>query len=284
MPWSIFIPQANAMSPGLSKGELDKPMTSTDAIHEGLVQGEFFLEYLPTVSLADGRCVGAEALARWRRSSGVVQPEEFIPLIEGTYLSGMLTYWVLETVSKELGDWLRVHKDLNIGINVPPEILGRGGLEYSSTKTGVHEIRNQIVLEVSERGVPDKLGIAGLEAASRSGVRVALDDVTLSATNLVILSRCTVDLIKTDRSLTDQITPECPCPAWLSGLSALLQSTRVPIIAEGVETEAQANALRAAGVSMAQGFYFSRPISAERLKAYYSKVGGQPGRSSTRST
>ena len=91
--------------------------------------------------------------------------------------------------------------------------------------------------------------------------------------NLVILSRCTLDLIKTDRSLAEQITPECPCPAWLSGLSALLQSTRVPIIAEGVETEAQAEALRAAGVSMAQGFYFSPPLSAEKLKAYYPGAG-----------
>ena len=261
-----------------------KQMISADAIRDGLVQGEFFLEYLPTVSLADGRCVGAEALARWRRSSGVVQPDEFIPLIEGTHVSGMLTYWVLETVSKELGDWLQLHKELHISINVPPEILGRGGLEYAASKTGVSEIRNQIILEVTERGIPDNLGIAALEAASRSGVRIALDDVTLSGTNLVILSRCTLDLIKTDRSLVAQITPECPCPAWLSGLSALLQSTRVAIIAEGVETEAQAKALRAAGVSMAQGYYFSPPISAEKLKAYHSRAGGQPGRSSTGST
>ena len=66
-------------------------MTHVDAIHDGLVQGEFFLEYLPTVSLTDGRCVGAEALARWRRSSGMVQRDEFMPFIEGTYLSGLLT-------------------------------------------------------------------------------------------------------------------------------------------------------------------------------------------------
>lgn len=261
-----------------------KQMISADAIRDGLVHGEFFLEYLPTVSLADGRCVGAEALARWRRSSGVVQPDEFIPLIERTHVLGMLAYWALEAVSKELGDWLQLHKELNISVNVPPEILGRGGLEYTASKTGVSEIRNQIILEVTERGIPDNQGIAALEAASRSGVRIALDDVTLSATNLVILSRCTLDLIKTDRSLVAQITPECPCPAWLSGLSALLQSTRVAIIAEGVETEAQAKALRAAGVSMAQGYYFSPPMSAEKLTAYHSRAGGQPGRSSTGST
>jgi len=253
-------------------------MISADEVGDGLVQGQFFLEYLPTVSLADGRCTGAEALARWRRSSGVVQPDDFIHIIEGTPWSGMLTYWVLDTVAKELGDWLRVHKELAIGINVPPEILGRGGLEYVAVKTGLSEIRNQIILEVTERGIPDKLGVAALEAASRSGVRIALDDVTLSGTNLAILSRCTLDIIKTDRSLVDQITPECPCPTWLSGLSALLHSTRVAVIAEGVQTEAQADALRAAGISMAQGYYFSPPISAEQLKVYHSMAGGQSSR------
>jgi sensor c-di-GMP phosphodiesterase-like protein len=252
-------------------------MISADAIRDGLVQGEFFLEYLPTVSLADGRCTGAEALARWRRSSGVVvQPDEFIHVIEGTHLSGILTYWVLETVAKELGDWLRIHKEVHIGVNVPPEILGRGGLEYAASKAGLSEIRNQIVLEVTERGIPDTQGVAALEAASRSGVRIALDDVTLSATNLVILSRCTLDMIKTDRSLVDQITPDCPCPAWLSGLSALLNATRVAVVAEGVQTKAQVEALRAAGISMAQGYYFSPPISAEQLKTFHSSAAGQP--------
>ena len=251
-------------------------MIRFEAIRDGLEQGEFFLEYLPIVSLADGRCTGAEALARWRRPSGIVQPGEFIHLIEGTHLSGMLTYWVFETVAKELGDWLRAHNEAYISINVPPEILGRGGLEYAAQKTGLSDIRNQIVLEVTERGIPDKLGVAALEAASRTGVRIALDDVTLTGAHLAVLSRCTLDVIKTDRSLADQITPECPCPAWLRGLSALLQHTRVSVIAEGVETEAQAAALRAAGVTLAQGYYFSRPISAEELKAYYSRASGQP--------
>ena len=214
------------------------------------------------------------AWARKRWLGGDGRPESFsrkssYNIIEGTHLSGMLTYWVLETVAKELGDWLLANKEVAIGVNVPPEILGRGGLEYAAVKTGLSKIRNQIILEVTERGVPDSQGIAALEAASRSGVRIALDDVTLSSANLFILSRCTLDMIKTDRSLVDQITPESPCPAWLSGLTALLQSIRVEVIAEGVQTKAQAEALLAAGISMAQGYYFSPPISAEQLKAYH---------------
>lgn len=247
---------------------------SLDEIGAGLSRAEFFLEYLPTVSLADGRCVGAEALARWRRPSGLVGPNEFIPVLERTPLSGTFTYWAFETVAKELGDWLRAHGEAYIGINVPPEILGRGGLEYAAVKTGLSDLRRQILLEVTERGIPDQLGVAALEAASRSGVRVALDDVTLTGAHLALLSRCALDVIKPDRSLVAQITPECPCPEWLAGLSALLKSSQVAVIAEGVETEAQAAALRVAGVPMAQGYYYSPPIPAEEFKRYYSRLSG----------
>ena len=247
-------------------------MITADAIREGLSRGEFFLEYLPTVSLVDGRCLGAEALARWRRPSGVLQPDEFIPVMEGTHLSGMLTYWVLETVAKELGDWLALHKALKIGVNVPPEILGRGGLEYAAAKTGLADIRSQLMIEITERGIPDALGVATLDIVSRSGVRVALDDVTLTGTNLAVLSRCAFDVIKTDRSLVDLITPDCPRPAWLAGLSALLQTTDVDVICEGVETAAQAQILRESGIAMGQGYYFSRPISAAELMEFYSRT------------
>jgi sensor c-di-GMP phosphodiesterase-like protein len=250
---------------------MTSPVT-LEEIRAGLADGEFFLEYMPTVSLADGRCVGAEALTRWRRPSGVVQPNDFISIVEGTHVSGSLTYWVMETVATELGDWLRAHEDAHIGINVPPEILGRGGLEYAATKTGLSEVKSQIIIEVTERGIPDSLGVATLEAASRAGIRVALDDVTLTGANLAVLSRCAFDLIKTDRSLVDLITPESPRPAWLAGLSALLQTTDVDVICEGVETAAQAQILREAGIAMGQGYYFSRPISAAELMEFYSRT------------
>ena len=155
-------------------------MVHIDEISRGLTEGEFFLEYMPTVTLADGRCVGAEALVRWRRPTGVVPPDEFIPLIEETPWAGLLTYWVIETIAKEIGDWLRSHPESHIGINIPPTLLGRGGLEYAVVKSGLSEFRGQIILEVTERGLPDRQGVTALEAASLVGMRVALDDLTLT--------------------------------------------------------------------------------------------------------
>ena len=209
-------------------------------------------------------------------------PDAFVPLIEETPVSGMLTYWVMETVARELGDWLGDHEDVHISFNVPPELLGRGALEYVATITGLMELKRQIVLEVTERGLPDRLGVAALEAASKAGIRVALDDVTLGGANLAVLLRLNLDIIKLDRSLITQITPESQSPSWLVGLSALLHATRVEVIAEGVEREDQVAALRTCGVSMVQGYYFSRPVAAEGFKAFYSRANGQARRANPR--
>jgi sensor c-di-GMP phosphodiesterase-like protein len=245
-------------------------MIDPDAIRNGLSHGEFFLEYLPTISLTDGRCVGAEALIRWRRPTGVVPPGQFIPLIENTPLSGRVTYWVLDTVAAELGDWLRAHPDAHVSINVPPEILGRGGLEYAAARSGLIELAAQVVLEITERGLPDPLGVEAINEAGGQGLKVALDDVRLNGGgNLAILARCHFYAIKLDKWLIDQIGPEGPAPEWLGAVTALLQASQLLVIAEGVETARQLAALRAAHIQQAQGFYFSRPIPVTAFLAFH---------------
>jgi sensor c-di-GMP phosphodiesterase-like protein len=246
-------------------------------IREGLNRGEFFLEYLPTISLTDGRCTGAEALIRWRRPAGVVPPGQFIPLIENTPLSGVLTYWVLDTVYAELGDWLRANRDAHVSINVPPEILGRGGLAYVAGKCGLLEHVSQLILEVTERGLPDLLGVEAINQGGGVGARTALDDVTLAGgANLAVLARCNFYAIKLDKSLVDQITPDGPAPEWVRLVTAMLESSRLQVIAEGVETEHQLAALRAAKIQEAQGFYFSRPIPVTAFVAFHRDY-GRPG-------
>jgi sensor c-di-GMP phosphodiesterase-like protein len=240
-----------------------------DAISDGLARDEFYLEYLPTITLADGRCVGAEALIRWRRPDGVVQPHDFIPLVENTPLSGVITYWVMETAAAELGAWLHLHTDVHLSINVPPEILGRGGLEYAAVKSGLRDVARKLVLEVTERGIPDKLGMDALAAAARFGVRVALDDVSVSGANMIVLSRCHVEIIKLDRALVAEIGRPGDPPGWLAALAALLRSSDLEVIAEGVETAAQLDVLRAAGVKMGQGYLFSPPLRAGEFIAFH---------------
>jgi sensor c-di-GMP phosphodiesterase-like protein len=243
-------------------------MITRECIADGLARGEFFLEYLPTVSLVDGRCVGAEALARWRRPSGVVPPQEFIPIAEKSHLIGLITYWVVETVGAELGDWMRAHADVHVSINVPPEILGRGGLEYAATKAGLQDLARQFVLEVTERSVPDQLGVNALAEASRRGVRIALDDVNVSGANIIVLSRCQVEMVKLDRDLVSHIKSG-EAPDWLEALSGLLRTTTLEVVAEGVENEDQSAMLQQAGVKLAQGYFFSPPLRAQEFTAFF---------------
>lgn len=247
-------------------------MISIEAMLEGLEKGEFFLEYLPVISLADGRCTGAEALVRWRRATGVVEPGDFIPLAENTVMSGLITYWVFDTVAAEMGDWLRINPNAHIAINVPPEILGRAGLVYAAQKSGLIEFVSQLVFEITERGVPDVVGLNALNLAKRLGVGLhfALDDVNLlGGANLAILGRTNFDIIKLDRSLVAEISPKCPNPNWLAGITALVRSSQLQVIAEGVETKQQMMALREAGIQCAQGFFFSPPIPAALFINYH---------------
>ncbi|HSC06200.1 MAG TPA: EAL domain-containing protein [Steroidobacteraceae bacterium] len=249
-----------------------------DEIRLALEKREFFLVYLPIVSLFDGRCVGAEALIRWRRGAEIVVDAcEFIPSTEGTPLSGVITYWVIDTVAAEIGGWLVHNPDALISFNIPPEILGRGGLQYAAVKSGLRSRVRQVILEITERGVPDQLGLDALNSVADTGARVALDDVTLSGANLALLTRCNFDMIKIDRALVAQLTSGDVLPTWLGGLKTLLQTaTSLQVIAEGVENAHQAEVLRTAGVQMAQGHHFSAPLPAAAYKRYYAATRGSP--------
>jgi sensor c-di-GMP phosphodiesterase-like protein len=245
-------------------------MTAATEVRAALYGGELFLEYLPVVSLRDNRCVGGEALIRWRRGSRIVQPLDFIPLIENTPVSGLVTYWVIDTVAQELAEWLRTQDGVHLAINVPPEVFGRGGLEYAATKSNLLDLANKFVLEITERGVPDKLGVEELNSRPRGGVLVALDDVCAGDNSLLVVSQVRVDIIKIDKSCIDRILRENWSPERISTLASLIRAAHVAVIAEGVETAAQAEMLRNAGIGMAQGWFFSHPLSAADFMAYFS--------------
>ncbi|HKQ30704.1 MAG TPA: EAL domain-containing protein [Burkholderiales bacterium] len=244
-------------------------MIEIDSVANALKHHELYLEYLPTVSLETEHCVGTEALVRWRRDDKIIPPEEFIPVVENTPLSGLITYWVIETAARELGAWLWANDNIHLSINVPPEILGRGGMEYAAIKAGIAELHSKIILEVTERGVPDKIGVDAINRAMARGIRVALDDVGTGGANLAVLCRAHVDMIKIDKSFVAQFFYDDKYSGRLAAFAAILRSANLDIVVEGVESEAQARILKEAGIRMAQGFYFSPPLAAADFENYY---------------
>ncbi|KEF41440.1 MAG: hypothetical protein ER33_11275 [Cyanobium sp. CACIAM 14] len=251
-------------------------MIQQEEVAAGLARGEFFLDYLPILSIKDLRCIGAEALIRWRRASGVLMPAAFLPAVENTPTSGVLTYWVIETAAAELKDWLRTHPDVHLSLNIPPEIAGRGGIYYTAVKAGLQDLARQLILELTERGLPDALALDGLARARELGVKIALDDITLlGGANLAVLSRCPFDIIKLDRSLIAQITSDAPNPGWVEAIAAMIWSSQLMVIAEGIETEHQLQVLFDAGVQAGQGHHFSPPLSAADLMAFHGRINAQ---------
>jgi len=237
-----------------------------------------FVEYLPIVALVDRAIIGAEALVRWRRGDRIVSGEEIYSLVENTALSGRITYWLVERLAGELDEWLAENRDAHVTINVPAEIIGRGGLEYAAVRAGLRAHFDQIVIELSERGVPDRLALETLNLAAERGVRIALDGTMLTGTNLALLSRASISMIKLDQALTAELAPGKSPPGWLAGLQALLQHSDLEVVAEGVTTDFQATWLRAAGVQMAQGSFFSPPLDARALQELYARDHGAQAR------
>ena len=166
--------------------------------------------------------------------------------------------------------WLRAHPDAHIAINVPPEIVGRGGIEYVGNKSGLSDVASQLVFELTERGLPDLIGLNAINGAKAFGIRVAIDDVSLhGAAQAAVLARANIDIVKLDRSLIAQIGPDCPHPAWLDDMVALNRTPRLTVVAEGVESLQQLRALQAAGFKAAQGYYLSPPLAAADFIAFH---------------
>jgi sensor c-di-GMP phosphodiesterase-like protein len=251
-------------------------MYSLNELQHALDHGDFFLEYMPTVALPGAHCVGAETLIRWQRGNQVVYPNDFIPLVENTWLSGSITYWVLETVARELQGWLKEREGIHIGINVPPEIIGRGGLIYAARNCGLIDVADKIMLEVTERGLLDSLGVAAINHAMRSGLHVALDDLGANNASLLVLSRVGAGTVKLDKTFADDML----APGWtmekIAGIAALVRTGDLRVIAEGIECKRQVDILINAGIQMAQGFYFARPMRAGEFTAFFDQCSARP--------
>lgn len=250
----------------------------TKKIYEALVNDEFFIEYLPIMRIDGKECLGAEALIRWKQAEEIIPPMDFIPVIENTVLSGPITYWLIENIVKELGEWLRAQDHAFISINIPPELLGRGGLWYAASKNGLLDVANKIVVEVTERRIPDNLGLQALLEAKELVFRICLDDVSVTNEKLMVYARSNIDLIKLDKTIADKMLK----PDWkakeIAALAPFTRHTAINIIAEGVETEYQRDIFQELGVPMAQGWYFSHPLSAEGLLEFFHSLISEEGR------
>jgi sensor c-di-GMP phosphodiesterase-like protein len=237
---------------------------------------EFFVEYQPIIDLQDGRCVGAEALARWRNEDGaLVSPNVFIPLAEANGMIQRITTRVMEIVVRDAAELLRADPQLHIAINLSPDDLHSEGMDTRMKELAASAGMGpaSLMFEITERGLmsPDKArGV--LLAVRAGGFRVAIDDFGTGHSSLSYLATYELDFLKIDKMFVDTLGTDAPTSLVTFHIIELARSLGLQMIAEGVETEAQRDILRERGVQYAQGWLFGRPMSIQKLGTFIARA------------
>lgn len=227
---------------------------------------DFSLEYQPQYDLASGALIGAEALLRWPRAGRPIAPDEFVPVAEETGLIVQIGAIAFLRACVQLAAWDAAGLFLpSLCVNVSARQLGEPGLvsmvEDVIARAGLAPGR--ICLEITETAVVDDPAhaVAVLHDLSRIGVQIALDDFGTGHTALRHLSEYPLQWLKIDRAFVAQLGRDRAAAAVVAGIVAMSGPLGVDVLAEGVETEAQLDALKRAGCRYGQGYLLGRPIA-----------------------
>jgi EAL domain-containing protein (putative c-di-GMP-specific phosphodiesterase class I) len=249
-------------------------------LHTALERQEFTLHYQPKLNLENGTITGVEALIRWQHPErGAVSPAQFIPIAEYSGLIIPISRWVLRQACHQARAWQKAGlPPLIMAVNISavefrqPGFLGavRAVLEETQLEPRLLE------LELTEGALIQNvdLTVSTLLALKELGVRLAIDDFGTGYSSLSYLKQFPVDVLKIDQSFVKDIgKPESD--AIVSAIISMGQSLRFKIIAEGIETREQLDFLQTRQCEEGQGYYFSRPVTAEAFAALL--AGGMSG-------
>ncbi len=241
-------------------------------LRRALERGEFELHYQPRVDLATNLVVACEALIRWRLSGGEsVSPARFIPVAEETGLIGPIGEWVLRTACAQNKRWQEAGlPPCVVSVNVSPRQFHRDDfidtLKDVLRDTGLNPA--YLELELTENMVmhDGEQMVETLQAIKRLGVHIAVDDFGTGYSSLSYLKRFPVDRLKIDASFVRDIAADTDDAAIVRTIIALGHNLGLKVLAEGVETEAQLAFLKANDCDEMQGYHFSKPVSAWRMR------------------
>ena len=247
-------------------------------LHRALAADQFRLHYQPQYRLADGALVGVEALIRWQHPRlGPVSPAEFVPLLEDTGLIHPVGEWILRTATAQAIQWDEAGvPPLRLGVNFSPEQFRHPELvprvRQALADSGLSEER--LELEITESLLladpPDVR--ENLWTLSGMGLAIALDDFGTGYSALSYLQDFPIDVLKLDRSLIDGLEGHLArSPKLIQGVIQLARGLEVGVVAEGIETAAQARFLRSLGCDRGQGLGLVRPHPPEAIPALAGK-------------
>lgn len=245
------------------------------ALREALTEpdGGLWVAYQPQVDARTRELVGVEALTRWRLPSGVfVSPAEFIPIAEKTGLIVELGVWLIKQICHDLAEMRDGGIEIpKVAVNVSPRELTRGaGIVEGICRTlaGFDEHISRFQFELTENALMDERGSEVLDAFRAAGFTLAIDDFGSGYSSLGYLKRFHVSTLKIDRQFVDLLPGDADDAAIVSAVIQMSRALGISVVAEGVETEAQADFLATHGCDILQGFLISRPIPPQELVAF----------------
>lgn len=263
--WRLFDATMQARQQQLFEREQDLRMA--------LERAQFSLAYQPVVDVRGGQVAGCEALLRWSHPvHGLVPPSDFIPLAERIGLIVPIGRWVLETACREAAAW---PADTYVAVNLSPIQINHDGLvqevQEILARTGLPPHR--LTLEVTEGSLlEDSPAVRRtMEQLRDIGIRFNLDDFGTGHSGLGYLRRFPFDGIKIDKLFVQDMVEQPDAAAIVTALLAVSAALNLAVIAEGVETEAQFQALRQRGCRFIQGHYTARPMSGEEARCFIAR-------------
>jgi EAL domain-containing protein (putative c-di-GMP-specific phosphodiesterase class I) len=242
-------------------------------LREAIRTDQLVLHFQPVVELASGRIEGAEALVRWNHPDrGLLMPDAFIPLAEETGIIIDLGYWVLRRAMQQLREWQDgpgMDEDFSMRVNISTtELQSLELIEHVRevlAETGVEA--SKLVIELTEsmavngRDI-DKYSLTGLR---RLGIRLEIDDFGTGYSSISYLRSLPVNVVKIDRSLIQGLGTDDKERAFVAAVLQLIHACGMQAVAEGIETAEQAAELARLGCASGQGYYFGRPMAADKF-------------------
>ena len=244
---------------------------------------ELLAYYQPIISLRTGKIAGFEALSRWQRPSGMVMPADFIPVAEETGLIVPMNQQLMQDACRQGAVWqasFGCPSPLFMSMNITPKQFERTQLAEElrdiMERTGSNPAN--IHLEITETVTMQDADAAmnRLSQLKALGVHLSIDDFGTGFSSLSRLRRFPVDALKIDRVFISSMSEDRDSFEIVRVTIALAHSMGLCVVAEGTETPAQVAELKALGCEMAQGFLYSRPVSAEQALELLCRDYGQP--------
>ena len=247
-------------------------LTLEGELRDALEQGQFELYYQPQVSLLTRRLLGAEALIRWNHpQKGRMLPGEFIPMAEESGLIVPIGEWVVRTACQDIRSW---HEQRYRPISLSVNLSGRQFREDGLIELVARILRetqadpDMLEFEITESVLMDdaESTIARLASLSSMGIHLAIDDFGTGYSSMSYLKRFPVDRLKIDHSFIRDIPHDPDDVAITVATIQMARGLKLDVIAEGIETAAQAQFLREQGCEVGQGYLYSVPISKRELE------------------